>query len=227
MDAFESFTEKFAVIVPVYNEQDTIEDTVLRLEALDLPYLVVDDCSTDQTSKIIYLKCIPNLRQPKNQGKGAAVRMGAQYAADMGYEWVLILDGDGQFLEEDIIKMDNALLWHGHEYEIFIGNRLENAKTMPKIRYLTNKIMSGIISFFSGQKIPDTQCGLKLIHTSVFATTKCKGNRMEWDSEVLIKAGRKGYKIMSVPVNCIYKEGRKSHIRPIRDLFRFLKVLFI
>lgn len=227
MENYEDFIEKFAIVMPVYNEEETIEATVLEIEKLEIPYLVVDDGSTDHTNQILYIKSIPHLTQYPNKGKGAAVRLGAQSLIDMGYEWVLIVDGDGQFALEDIEKMDNELLWHGCEYDIYNGNRLEHPVEMPKERYIANKWMSKIISLFAGQKIPDTQCGLKMIHRDVFTELKFKSNRFDFDTEILIKASRHGSKIKSIPIQCIYKKGRVSKMRPVRDFFRFIKVLFI
>jgi len=225
MEEHRDFLEKFCIILPANNEIKTIVNTVRQIEKLDIPYLVIDDGSTDGTNQLLYLQDIPHLTQFPNQGKGAAVKRGAAEAILQGFKWILIVDADGQFLPEDIEKFDNELLWDEGKHQIFVGNRMADPQSMPKERLWVNKLMSLVITKLSGVSIPDTQCGLKMINNSVFMNLKLNANRFDFDSEVLIKAGRAGYKIKSIPIKCIYNEKRKSHIRPIIDFFRFLKVL--
>ena len=84
--------------------------------------------------------------------------------------------------------------------------------------------MSWIISKLAGQKIYDSQCGLKIIHKDVFdLDLRCNG--FDFETELLIKLGRKGYKILSRPIDCIYFEDRKSKMHPIKDALRFIKLI--
>ena len=97
---------------------------------------------------------------------------------------------------------------------------------MPIERLWTNKIMSWLISLIIGKKVIDSQCGFKLIHKDVFTKLDLLSNRFEFESEMLIKVGLKGHKIINVPIKCIYKEGRKSKINSIKDTIRFFKMLW-
>jgi glycosyltransferase involved in cell wall biosynthesis len=226
MGLYEEFTEKFAIILPVYNEVDSIKATVEAIESLEIPYIVVDDGSTDGTKQLLYLNCIPNLTQYPNQGKGQAVYMGALYLISQGFEWIMVVDGDGQFSLEDIETFDNELLWHDKEYKLFVGNRLDTPTGMPKDRYATNRAMSWLISKLARQNVPDSQCGLKLIHKSIFQNCKLRAKRFDFDTEIVIKTGRSGGKIKSIPITCIYHKGRVSKMNPLRDGLRFLKILW-
>jgi len=195
------------------------------LDKLEIPYLFVDDGSTDKTLTTLWLKDIPTVAYFPNRGKGFAIKLGAKYLIEMGYEWVLIMDGDGQCAVEDIEKFDYALLFGDESTRIFIGNRMTNPELMPKIRYLANKFMSIIISKLSEQQIPDTQCGFRLIHKSVFENIELKGEKFDMESEMLVKTGQAGMKITSVPIQCIYDKKRRSKIRLFRDTINFVKML--
>jgi glycosyltransferase involved in cell wall biosynthesis len=226
MDNHEDFLEKFVVLIPVYNEQNTIVKLSQDLDKLQIPYMFIDDGSTDKTLPTLWMKDIPALAYFPNKGKGHAIKIGARYLIEMGYEWILIMDGDGQCAVEDIEKFDYALLFGDESTRIFIGNRMTNSKAMPKIRYLANKYSSLVLSKLANLSIPDTQCGFRLIHKSVFENLSLKGERFDMESEILVKAGQAGMKVTSVPIQCIYDKKRQSKFRPLRDGLRFLRLIF-
>ena len=215
------------IIVPTYNEEKYLIDIIRQLYKSKYSSIIVDDGSTDSTKKILKWLDRSNgisiISYYHNQGKGYAIKRGACELISRGLEWMLVFDSDGQMDIEDISQFKNALKTHP-DAKIFIGNRLHNPKNMPKIRYIINRVMSWFISLLTKQKIKDTQCGYRLIHKSVF-NLSLKSNRFEFESEMLIKAGRKGYKIISVPIKCIYKKERISKIRPIKDIIRFFKMI--
>ena len=146
MNTHEDFQEKFCVLIPVYNEQENVVKVAKQLDALEIPYVFIDDGSTDKTLTTLWLKDIPALAYFPNKGKGHAIKVGAKYLIALGYEWILFMDGEGQCAVEDIEKFDHALLFGDESTRIFIGNRMTNPELMPKIRYLANKFMSIIIS---------------------------------------------------------------------------------
>jgi hypothetical protein len=108
---------------------------------------------------------------------------------------------------------------------MFIGNRLSKAQGMPWVRILTNKFMSWILSKVTKQKIPDSQCGFRLIKREVLKKLNLKSAKYEIESEVLIRASRLGFKIESVPVKTVYR-GERSKINPFADTLRFIRFIF-
>lgn len=214
--------DKFAVLIPVYNEENNVIQLATELEALELRYLFIDDGSTDKTVTNLWMEDLPYLAYFPNRGKGYAIKLGARYLIKEGYEWILIMDGDGQCAVSDIEKFDSALLFGEQEYAIFIGNRLWTKHLMPSVRYYTNKIMSWLISKIAGQYIPDSQCGFRLIHKGVFEQTDLKEDGFAMESEMLIKTSRIGGIIKSIPIQCIYLKNRKSKINPIKDTIKFI-----
>jgi len=99
---------------------------------------------------------------------------------------------------------------------------MDKPKDMPFVRIWTNKFMSWFISSMVKQKIPDTQCGYRLIKKDVLSKINLVSYNFEIESEILIKAARLGFKIESVPIKSVYA-GEKSRINPVVDTIRFFK----
>lgn len=214
---------KIAILCPIYNEENHVMNMYQNLVKTKLPFIFVDDGSTDSTNKILQLIQCSYVGHYPNKGKGYAIKKGAKELIVQGYDYILIVDSDEQNDLNDYSQFINALKIYPYA-KIIIGNRLHNPQEMPRVRYYTNKYMSLLISILAHQKITDTQCGMRLVHKDVFKLkTKC--SRFEYESEQLIKAGREGYKIVSVPIKCIYKKGRESKIRPLQDAIRFFKMI--
>jgi polyprenyl-phospho-N-acetylgalactosaminyl synthase len=96
---------------------------------------------------------------------------------------------------------------------------------MPLVRFLTNRLMSSLISFLCKQSIPDTQCGFRLISKEALKDLKIFSSAYEIETEILMQGAKKGFPIYSVPIRTIY-EDETSQINPLIDTLRFLKFLF-
>jgi len=147
---------------------------------------------------------------------------GFKFALDNAFDAVITMDGDGQHLPQDL--PDFIRLAENSDKAIIIGNRMGKTKTMPFIRILTNRFMSWLISCVTGQKIPDSQCGFRLIKKEVLQKIKFGTRRFETESEVLIKGSRLGFKIGSVPIKTVYST-EKSRINPVVDTLRFIRFI--
>ena len=214
--------EKISVLIPSYNEAKAIGGIIRELRAKDLSVCVIDDGSTDNTSSIARDAGAFVIRHEKNKGKGASLIDGFAYVLKEGFSAVLVMDGDGQHCICDIYNFFNKMESTGTD--IVIGNRMSDTSLMPVARKLTNKFMSCLISKLCGHGIPDTQCGFRLIKRSVLESVKLNSSNYEIESELLLKAAKKGFKIESVPVKTIY-EDEKSRINPFVDTMRFIVFL--
>lgn len=214
--------EGICVLVPSYNEERAIGSIIRSLRQRGLTIYVVDDGSTDRTAEIASAEGAVVVRHRLNKGKGASIREGFAHILKKGFQSVLVMDGDNQHEVDDI----DAFLKRMEETEadMVIGNRMEMTGRMPPGRVWTNRFMSGLISFIAGQRIPDTQCGFRIIKTRVLENIKLESSNYEIESEMIIKAARKGYRIESVPIETIY-EDEKSRINPILDTLRFFLFL--
>jgi len=137
------------------------------------------------------------------------------------FDAVIIMDGDGQHDPIEIPRFIQKC--KEGNIDLILGNRVKK-KNMPFIRRLTNKFMSSIISSIVGQKIPDSQCGFRLIKRGILKKIDIKASNFEIESEIIIKAWRMGGRIVSIPISTIYRR-EKSKIKPMVDAIRFLKLI--
>ena len=169
----------------------------------------------------------------QNQGKGEAIKTGLAHwleaanpsgsGQDGQITWVILLDSDGQHLPEEI---DRFLVVAASVTRptFFIGNRMDDVARMPLLRRVVNRYMSNEISSVCGQKIPDTQCGYRMLDRQLIPDMLGGGHRFDYDTEALIIACRKGYSIDSVPITTVYTD-QVSKIHPLRDSLRFVKMM--
>lgn len=213
---------KTCVIIPTYNEAREIGNLVKKIREQNLDVLVVDDGSWDNTSQLANNNGAKVLRNEINQGKGASLIKGFNYALPLDYDAIITMDGDGQHLPEDLPYFIRLAKYSASG--IFIGNRMQKTKNMPWVRLLTNRFMSWLISCVAKQKIPDTQCGFRLIKKEVLEKLNLRTRKYETESEVLIRSSRLGFKIESVPIKTMYI-GEKSQIKPFIDTLRFIRFI--
>ena len=211
------------IIIPAYNERFRLAGILEELKSKNFSVLVVDDGSLDNTHEMAEKKADFVIRNDKNLGKGMSLKKGISYLLkETGFDYLATMDADGQHSPSDLDKF----LQKAEDGEYFIvGNRMSNPIGMPKLRVITNKFMSWLISRIVGQRIPDTQCGFRLIKREVLEKIKIKTNNFEIESEILIKAARFGFPIKSVPVRSIYFKSLNSRINPFVDTIRFIKFI--
>jgi len=213
---------KNCILIPSYNEARTIGGITKELKSRGLTVYVVDDGSTDKTADIALCQGAVVIAHDMNKGKGASLIEGFGYVLKENFDAILIMDGDGQHATDDIDNFFEKMDETGAD--IVIGNRMLDTSSMPLTRRVTNQIMSRVISKMCGQDIPDTQCGFKLIKRNVLESIKFEFSNFEIESEILLKAAKKGFKIESVPIKTVY-QGETSKIKPIFDTIRFLYFL--
>ncbi len=213
---------KTCVIIPAYNESAAIAMLVKEIRSLGLDTVVVDDGSNDGTGRIASNGGALLLENARNEGKGASLIKGFEYALGKNYDAVVTMDGDGQHRPEEIVKFIAAAKHSGAG--LILGNRMSDRKNMPLARVFTNKFMSWLISAVTRQRIPDSQCGFRLMKAELLRRINLNTCKYETESEILIKAARLGYRIESLPIQTVYA-GEKSSIHPVKDTIRFFKFL--
>ena len=209
------------VVIPAYNAEASIGTLVQQLISQH-QVIVVDDGSTDRTAEAAAAAGAAVLRQPRNGGKGAALRRGFAAALERGAEAVVTMDGDGQHDPADLPHLAAAAA--ASRAGIVLGNRMSSRGTMPRVRWYTNRAMSAMLSRLCRQAIPDSQCGFRWIAREVLERCPLSAERFEIESELLVAASRAGFAIASVPVRSIY-DRHTSTIRPWQDTWRFLRFL--
>jgi glycosyltransferase involved in cell wall biosynthesis len=214
---------KLIALIPAYNEAERIGD-VVRLAGRHVDeVVVVDDGSVDDTAAVAERAGATILRHQENRGKGAAIATALDYFGRSAAETAVLLDADGQHDPTEIGKFVEATEKGG--VEVVVGTRMGDVRKMPLVRLWTNQFTSWVTSKLSGQRVPDSQCGYRLVRRAVLKDLKLSTTRFETETEMLIQAGRAGHKIGSVPIRTIYQAERSSRIHPWRDTVRFFKLV--
>ena len=199
---------KILVIVPCFNAENFIKDTIDDIRRYQNNVLIIDDGSTDKSyDEMKDIKGIRILRHRHNKGKGAALKTGFMYAVENNFDAVITIDADGQI----------------DKYDIITGSRMHNVRNMPLRRILANSISSFIVTLRCRQKVPDSQSGYRMIKTDVLNDVKLEQDGYQMETELLLKASKKGYKIGSVHIKTIYGK-EVSHINPFTVTWRFIRV---
>jgi glycosyltransferase involved in cell wall biosynthesis len=215
--------QKIAVVIPAYCEEKHVGEVVLRTRAQLDHVLVVDDGSTDQTALHAREAGAEVIVHPKNRGKGETIKTGLRYWFDRGFDFVIILDADGQHRPEEIDRFVAATA-PPTQSKFLVGNRMNDVSRMPLMRRIVNRYMSERISRVCGQHIPDTQCGFRMLHRELIPDMLGGAERFDYETEMLIFASRKGYRVDSVPISTVYSD-EVSSIHPIRDTLRFFQLM--
>ncbi len=119
---------------------------------------------------------------------------------------------------------NDAAALSADEPKLILGNRMNDVSSMPRLRRIVNRWMSERISAVCGQEIPDTQCGFRMLHRQLIPELLGGAARFDYETEMLIVASRKGFRIDSVPISTVYSD-EVSSIHPIRDTLRFFKLM--
>jgi len=207
-------------LIPAYNEAPRVA-AVVRGALLHLPVLVVDDGSRDETVAEAEQAGGEVLRQIPNQGKGVALRTGFRAALDMGYDYVLTLDADGQ---HDPTEIPAFLQTINSAPDLVIGAR--NFRQMPPVRRIGNTIGRGLFSWAIGARIEDNQSGYRLISRRLMQSVLTSREQgFEFEVEMIMVCVRSRFKLAWVPIQTIYRE-RKSHIKPVHHAIQFFRMVW-
>lgn len=208
-------------LIPAYNESARIGDVVEGARGQGVTVVVVDDGSTDGTEEAARRGGATVLRHPRNRGKGEALKTGFRYAIEQGVDAVITLDGDGQHDPAEIPEIVARAEQEGSD--IVLGCRMGDVSRMPLLRIWTNQITSAVLSRLAHTRISDSQSGYRLIRTRALRSLDLVTRKYDLESEILVRAARRGFRISEVPVRTIY-EGSESKIHPGLDTLRFIRL---
>ena len=201
---------KVITIIPAYNEEHTIEKVVKCAKKYS-EIVVIDDGSTDQTSSLAGNAGSKIIKHSKNIGKGAAIKTGLQYAIKGDFDFMVLLDGDGQHDPHCI-----PLLLKGiKSADVIIGSRFINStpQNMTLPRRISNGITTHLIRYVTGYQITDSQCGFRVISKKAAPFfVDIPYNDYVYESEVLFKASKNNLIVGEMPIECIYGN-EKSYVR--------------
>ncbi len=215
--------DKLLVIIPAYNESESICKTVSQLMTVctDIDYIVVDDGSTDTTSDICIREGYPLLHLPVNLGLSGAFQAGVKYAKEKGYGYVLQFDADGQHLPQYIVN-----LWQRAKEgaDVVIGSRYLQKNKEHSLRRFGGKLISAAIFVTTGKKIYDPTSGMRLYSSRLINGFSGIPN-FDPEPDMIAYLIHRGYRVEEVAVTMEERVAGQSYLRLGRVVQYMLRML--
>jgi len=213
---------KVCVIIPTYNNYKTLQNLINGVLNYTSNIIIVNDGSTDTTSKILEnFSQLQQIHIKNNTGKGNALRLGFKHAESLGYDFAITIDSDGQHFPEDIPSFIEELEKSDTKNLLLIGARNMTQENVPKKSSFGNKFSNFWFWFETGIKLQDTQSGYRLYPLNAIKELSFKTLKFEFEIEVIVKAAWHGVLVKNIPIRILYDENeRVSHFRPFQDFTR-------
>jgi glycosyltransferase involved in cell wall biosynthesis len=203
-----------SVVMPAYNERQTIEQIIRRVLAvpLKLELIVVDDCSTDGTRGLLQ-QLQPELGfrlllQPKNGGKGAALRAGF---ADVRGEIAVVQDADLEYSPEEYPQLIE-LICTGRADVVYGSRFLGRHRVFLFVHYLGNRALTLLTNVLYNTMLTDMETCFKAMHVDVLRSMTLKSNRFGIEPEITAKIFKRGFRVYEIPITYDgrgYEDGKK------------------
>ena len=220
--------KRVCIIIPTYNNVSTLAQVMAEVLDITTDLVVVNDGSTDATESILAtFSGLELISYPTNQGKGYALRKGFERAFELGFDYAITLDSDGQHEPQNIRDLMNQITLLDTE-TLLMGSRNMEQDGIPKKSNFGNKFSNFWVWFNTGIKLSDTQTGFRAYPLKAVSKVKWFSKKFEFEVEVLVRLAWEGVKIKEIPVHVNYPENRVSHFRPFHDFARIsvLNTLF-
>lgn len=217
---------KNLIIIPAYNESECIQQTVTDIikKAPDFDYVVINDCSTDNTSEICHRNHFHIIDLPTNLGIGGAVQTGYLYAARNGYDIAVQVDGDGQ--HDPVFLNDMAQILEREDCDMVIGSRFleKHGFQSSGIRRVGIRYFTYLIKVLTGRVITDPTSGLRMVNRRTLELFAKNYPKDYPEPESVVAVLRNGGKVKEIPVIMRERSGGVSSISPIKSIYYMVKV---
>lgn len=221
------------VIMPTYNNPTTVLQVLDRLRPYAADIIVVNDGSTDDTPRLLsdYAQRIEDgdglhvISYSQNRGKGYALRCGFRKAIELGFDYAITIDSDGQHYPEDLPRLVDRLktcLAQGQERVLIVGNRKLQQENMPGGNTFANHFSNFWFALQTWQFLPDTQSGYRIYPLHHLHGLSLVTARYEAELAILVLAAWHGVRLESAPIRVYYppRDERVTHFRPFWDFVR-------
>ncbi|MBP1684188.1 MAG: putative glycosyltransferase [Deltaproteobacteria bacterium] len=219
-----------SVVIPAYNEEGAIRDTIDRVLALrapllrqgicDLQLIVVDDGSHDRTAAILAeMRGIEVIRHGRNRGYGAALKTGLDHATG---DLVGFLDADGTYPPESFPELCAAAL---DGADIAIGSRMGAGNNgMPPTRRLGNRLFAGLVTVLGDRRVSDCASGMRVFHREILPRLSPLPDGLNFTPIMSLRAVHEGLRLVEVPIRYGARVGQ-SKLNVVRDGLRYAQSL--
>jgi glycosyltransferase involved in cell wall biosynthesis len=214
-----------SVIIPVFNEELTIDNIIKRAEVvmqkLGLKYelIVVDDCSTDGSLEFSKRHGAKVYSLNKHMGKGYALRAG--FAKAKG-DIITTIDSDGSHRPEELPLLLSPILQDAAD--LVIGSRYlnQNPAAAKKLNAVGVRLFNFLIKVFTGAAVSDSQSGYRVMKCKILRNMRLRSGGYEIESEMLVKTARQGFRVVEVPISFEQRTYGTSRLDPLVDGFKIL-----
>lgn len=217
---------KKLIIIPAFNEAENLDKVIedIRDFASDFDYIIVNDCSTDNTYQLCKQRSYNILNLSTNLGIGGCVQAGYKYAKEHGYDIAVQFDGDAQHNAKYINDMYQYLV--SHEVDMVIGSRFidKSGFQSSKLRRVGIRFISFLIRVLVRKNITDPTSGFRMVNKSVIDSL-CDYYPADYpEPESIVSISRQGFKVSEVPVEMNERLNGESSINLTRSVYYMIKV---
>ena len=217
---------KKLIIIPAYNESENIVRTIedLQKKAPDFDYVIINDCSTDDTGRICKERGFNVINLPVNLGIGGAVQTGYLYAKKNHYDYAVQFDGDGQHDAAFLQEMRDYM--YAHDLDMLIGSRFIEKEGFQSsgLRRFGIRYFSGLIRLLTGKRITDPTSGMRMVNESIIKIYADCYPKDYPEPESVVAVLQAGKKVEEYPVVMRERKEGVSSISPLKSVYYMIKV---
>ena len=214
-----------SVVIPVFNEELTVGNVIDRLTAvmqklgLDFEIIVVDDCSVDRSLEFSVRQGVQVYSLREHMGKGLALRAG--FAKAKG-DIISTIDSDGSHRPEELASLLNPIL--RDKADLVIGSRYLSDKpaVAKKLNAVGVRLFNFLIKVLTRVEVSDSQSGYRVMQASILRNMRLESKGYEIESEMLVKAVQRGFRVREVPISFEQRTYGVSRLDPVADGFKIL-----
>ncbi len=215
---------KVLLIIPAYNEALNIEKTVKDVTSnTNYDYIIVNDCSKDNTKEVCERNNFHMLSLPVNYGLTSVIQVGMKYAYQKGYDIAIQFDGDGQhqakYLKDLVKEIEEG------NCDVAIGSRFANQKKPHSLRMLGSNLISFCIKITTWKKIKDTTSGMRAYNKQAIEEF-VKNKSLTPEPDTLVYLIKRGMKIKEVQVEMSDREFGESYLKPLKAIEYMFNMIF-
>ena len=210
----------YCVLLPTYNNEQTLKSVLNGILEISTNVIVVNDGSTDSTQNILkeFSEKITLIHYAENQGKGNALKLGLRKATELGFDYAITIDSDGQHYPSDIPLLVEKIV--GNPGNVVMGARNMDQEGIPGKSSFGNKFSNFWFWVETGIKLSDTQTGFRAYPLAHLKGMKFYTPKFEFEIEVIVRLAWRNIKFSEAKVRVEYPEDRVSHFRPFEDFSR-------
>ena len=212
---------KTLIIIPAFNEQDSILPLIKDISKYSYDYLVINDCSTDATPYILDKNKINHLDLPINLGIAGVTQIGFKYAHEHDYDCVICVDGDGQHQPAYVETLIRAIE-EGYDYAV--GSRFVAEKKPLTMRMIGSRVLCTLIKLKTGKTVNDPTSGMRALGRKVIEDFSESMNYCA-EPDALCHLLRKGYSVKEVQVQMNERTAGESYFQnPFKSVYYMISV---